>query len=159
MRKRKINPEYLRHITSSDVKDEELDALDFALTVKSFAEGYLAGIMAVSVRGDARGKVSLKLPVVSYLMRLLCEGAGSDEMIDLDISLGDEVKMTAGFEQLPSVDSVAHIVKVAQLAGFDVTRHGEALTFAARVHLTSIMQIYAVSGDEFKSILITTFKM
>ena len=41
MRKRKINPQYLRRITSQDVKDESIDTLEFADSLKRFADEYL----------------------------------------------------------------------------------------------------------------------
>ena len=58
MRKRKINPQYLRRITSQDVKDESIDTLEFADSLKRFADEYLGGIMSISIEGVARGSVS-----------------------------------------------------------------------------------------------------
>ena len=159
MRKRKINPQYLRRITSQDVKDESIDTLEFADSLKRFADEYLAGIMSISIDGVARGSVTLKLPVASYLIRLLCECGDSDEFIEARISLGDELTLSVSYKNPCPSEDVAQIVKVAKLAGFEVKRYGNLLFFSADVSITSIMQIYAVSAEEFFEMLVITHKM
>lgn len=159
MRKRKINPQYLRRITSQDVKDESIDTLEFADSLKRFADEYLGGIMSITIDGVARGSVSLKLPVASYLIRLLCECGDSDEFIEARISLGDELTLSVNYKNPCPSEDVAQIVKVARLAGFEVKRNGNALFFSADISITSIMQIYAVSAEEFFDMLVITHKM
>ena len=159
MRKRKINPQYLRHITSQDVKDEAIDAIDLADSIKRFADDYLCGIMTLSVSGVSRGHVNLKLPVVTYLIRLLCECGDSDEMIEADITLGDDFTLSVSYVSKCPADDVAHIVKVARLAGFTVSRVDNTLIFKSDVKASSIMQIYATSNEDFYNLLVTTNKM
>lgn len=158
MQKRKINPEYLRHITASDVKNEAIDALDFALSIKRFAEEYLEGIVTVSVTGQSEGTLSLKLPVVSYLVRLMSEGT-DDGTVTVDISLGEKIRLDAEFDPMPSVDDTVHIISVAKLAGFDVARDGDTLLFSADVKSSHVMKIYAVSSEDFADLLVLTYKM
>lgn len=159
MRKRKINPQYLRRITSQDVKDESIDTLEFADSLKRFADEYLGGIMSIGIDGVARGSVSLKLPVASYLIRLLCECGDSDEFIEARISLKDELTLSVSYKNQCPPEDVAEIVKVARLAGFEVKRDGNSLFFSADISITSIMQIYAVSAEEFFEMLVITHKM
>ena len=159
MKKRKINPTYLRAITASDVKDAPIDALDLAISIKEFAEEYLRGIMTVSIEGTSRGNANLKLPVATYLVRLLCETAADDAMVDVNILLGDEIVMKAHFEELKDVEDVAYMVRVAKLAGFEVTRDGKSFSFSCAVKSDSIMKVYAASMIDFKNMLVTTYKM
>ena len=159
VRKRKIDQTYLRQILSPEVRDEEIDALGFATTLSDFINEYLRGIAAAKITGAANGKVSLKLPVVSYLVRLLAEGVDDDGALDFKISLGEKMVIEARFTRLPNVDEAAHIVKVARLAGFNVKREAESLYFSVGIRATSIMQIYATSSEDFMHQLIITFKM
>lgn len=158
MKKRKINPEYLRHITSSDVKNEAIDALDFALSIKRFAEEYLDGIVTVNVEGQSEGTLSLKLPVVSYLVRLMSEGT-DDGTLMVKISLGEKIILNATFDPMPSTNDTVHIISVAKLAGFDVTRDGDTLLFSADIKAIHIMKIYAISSNDFADLLKLTYKM
>ena len=158
MKKRKINPEYLRHITSSDVKNKAIDALDFALSIKRFAEEYLDGIITVYVEGQSEGTLSLKLPVVSYLVRLMSEGT-DDGTLMVKISLGEKIILNATFDPMPSTNDTVHIISVAKLAGFDVTRDGDTLLFSADVKSSHVMKIYAVSSEDFADLLALTYKM
>lgn len=159
MRKRKINPQYLRHITSQDVKDEKIDSLDFALSIKRFADDYLRGIMQVVISGTPRGTVSIKLPVASYLIRLLAECADNDDLVELDITLGDKLTIRADYNSACKSEDVATVVKVAKLAGFEVARDGNSLFFSAKAVTSSVLQVYANSGEDFLNLLITTHKM
>ena len=159
MRKRKINPQYLRHITSQDVKDEAIDTFEFADSLKRFADEYLGGIMSISIDGLARGTVNLKLPVASYLIRLICECGDNEEFIEANINLGDKLTLSVSYKNQSPLEDIAQIVKVARLAGFEVEREGNILRFSASTSITSIMQIYAVSAEEFFNILVTTYKM
>ena len=158
MKKRKINPEYLRNITSSDVKNEAIDALDFALSIKRFAEEYLDGIVTVNVEGQSEGTLSLKLPVVSYLVRLMSEGT-DDGTLMVKISLGEKIILNATFDPMPSTNDTVHIISVAKLAGFDVTRDGDTLFFSADIKASHIMKIYAISSNVFADLLKLTYKM
>lgn len=159
MRKRKIDQAYLRSILSPEVRDDEIDALSFALTLKDFTDEYLKGIATCEVAGSANGKVSLKLSVVSYLVRLLAESADEGDTVRFSITLDENMLLAAHLRKLPDVAGTAHIVKVARLAGFDVERECESLYFKAKIRVSSIMQIYATSSEEFMHQLIITFKM
>lgn len=159
MKKRKINPQYLRHITSQDVKDDSIDTYEFIESLKRFADEYLGGIMSVSVDGAPRGYVNLKLPVASYLIRLICECGDSDEFIEVKITVGDELTLSVCYKNPCPAEDVAEIVKVARLAGFKVTRANNSIFFSADISITSIMQIYAISAEDFFNILVTTHKM
>ena len=159
MRKRKINPQYLRHITSQEIKDEAIDANDFAYSLDRFAREYLNGLVDFSIIGTSMGFVNLKLPVTSYLIRLIAECESGDEVINLDISLSDAFTMTATYKSPCMTEDVAHIVNIARLAGFEVSRDGNSLIFKACILTTSILQVYATSVEDFYSMLVTTFKM
>ena len=159
MRKRKINPQYLRQITSQQISETRIDALDFADSIKRFSEEYLAGIMQAYISGISRGYVKLNLPVASYLIRLLCEAATEDEVVALEIRLDEELTMTARYVKLAPAQEIAELIKVARLAGFEVSRFENSLTFKAQVYITSIMQIYATSGEEFLKMLVLTYDM
>ena len=159
MRKRKINPQYLKHIAAQNVKSEEIAAIDFARSVEAFADEYLGGIMELSVNGTSQGAVNLNLPVTSYLLRLICECGDFDEVIEATLSLDDDLILTVGYEKVPPTEDVAYIIRVAKLAGFTVDRRESTLIFKAKIRITSIMQIYAVSGEQFREILVRTFKM
>ncbi len=159
MRKRKINPEYLKRITATTVKDDRIDPLDFALSIKSFTDEYLRGIMSTTVTGNSVGDIYLKLPVVSYLLRLMCEGAGDDEPISLHINLDEDITLEARFVKLPDNEGSAEIISFAKYAGFKVARDNHTLILRAKVHTASIMKIYATSPDHFRDMLITTYNM
>ena len=159
MRKRKINPQYLKHITAQDVRNEEIAAIDFARSIKSFADEYLGGIIELDVTGSSSGTVNLNLPVTTYLVRLICECGDFDDVIDATLSIDDDLILTVKYGNSPPTEDVAYIVSVAKLAGFTVDRRGSVLVFKAKIRITSIMQIYATSGEEFREILIRTFKM
>ena len=81
VRKRKINPQYLKHITAQDVRSEEISALDIVKSITAFSEEYLGGIIELEVKGSSTGTVHLNLPVTSYLLRLICECGDFDEVI------------------------------------------------------------------------------
>ena len=159
MRKRKINPQYLRSITSQDVRDEEIAALDFAKALEEFASEYLGGIMDISIEGASSGSVRLNLPVSSYLIRLLCECGDSDDTVSAKIHLSDTLIISVDYKSKRPTDDVAHMVKVARLAGFEVSRTDTSLTFKADIKLTSIMQVYAVSTKNFRDMLVITYQM
>lgn len=158
MQKRKINTEYLRHITATYITDTRLDALDFALSIKSFAEEYLEGIMTVRIIGKAHGYLKLRFPVVSYLIRLLSECCDSGT-VDLSISLSDALLIESALDSSPTIEDASHIVKVARLAGFKVDRCENTFLFRAPIEFTEILRIYATSSDEFREMLVTTYKM
>ena len=115
--------------------------------------------MTVEVSGVSKGWVNLKLPVASYLIRLLCENAKDDEMIDIDITLNEDITMSARFETPCSTEDAAYAIKVAKLAGFNVSRDGNVLIFKAKVSADTIMQVYATSGEDFQHILSKVFEM
>ena len=116
LKKRKINPQYLRSITARDVEDSPIDALDFAISIKEFADEYLRGLMSARIEGTPRGDVHLKLPVVTYLIRILCEIAAENTMVDVRISMGERLILRADYEKLGDVEDVAYMVRVARLA-------------------------------------------
>lgn len=159
VRKRKINPQYLKHITAQDVRSEEISALDIVKSITSFSEEYLGGIIELEVKGSSTGTVHLNLPVTSYLLRLICECGDFDEVIEATLSVDDDLILTVNYEKTPPTEDVAHIVRVARLAGFTVDRRDNTLIFKAKIRITSIMQIYATSSEEFREILARTFKM
>lgn len=159
MRKRKINQQYLRHITSQQTNESEIDSFEFADSIRSFAEEYLYGIMTVSISGASMGYTKLNLPVASYLVRLLGELGEDDEEICLEISLSDELMMRASYRRLAPTEDVAYIIKVARLAGFEVSREGESLTFKSEVNITQVLRIYATSGEDFREMLVVTHNM
>lgn len=158
MRKRKINQDYLRRITSTEIKNEQIDALTFALSIKEFVDEYLEGLVTVEIVGDRRGNVNLNLPVASYLIRLIAMITDNDEVIELKISLDDQITIESQFHMLTDVPGVAHIVQVARLAGFSVDREGDTLLFTSKIHATQIIQIYAMSNEYFKNLLVATYK-
>ena len=159
MRKRKINPQYLKSILSQDVRDGEISALDFAISLKKFADDYLGGIIEFKVEGSSTGCVRLKLPVATYLIRLLCECGDYDDLIQATLSIGEDITLKVDYEKRCPTDDVAYIVKVAKLAGFRVERDGNSLIFKAEITLTSIMRIYAISTESFYDMLVLTYKM
>ena len=159
MRKRKINPQYLKRIVAQDVNDEKIAALDFAIILKRFADEYLKGIFELNINGTAAGTVSLKLPVASYLIRLLCECGDRDELIRASLSLSDEMTLSVSYVFACPTDDVAKIVKVAKLAGFSVERTVSTLIFKAPIKSESVMYIYAVSGSDFQDMLVYAYKM
>ena len=159
MRKRKINPQYLLNITSREIKSESIDSYDFASSIKKFAEEYLGGIMELNISGTSKGCVKLILPVTTYLVRLLCECGDGDELIEADISLKDELTMSVTYKGECPVSDVSEIVKVARLAGFKVERNENTLIFKTEVITSPIMQIYAMSNEDFYNLLVITYKM
>ena len=158
MKKRKINPEYLRNITSGETKNEAIDSLDFALSVKRFADEYLEGILSVSIAGQSEGTLSLKLPVVPYLIRLMSESS-DDGRVTVNILLGEMVTMHAQFDPMPSINDTVHMINVARLAGFEIIRDGNTLSFSAEAKSSHILKIYAVSSNDFADLLALTYKM
>lgn len=158
MKKRKINPEYLRHITSSDVKNEAIDSLDFAISLRRFAADHLEGLVNVSITGQSEGALSLKLPVVSYLIRLIAE-CPLDGTVDINISLGEKVRLDAHFDCMPDLGDTVHIINVAKLAGFEISRDGDTLTFTTEAKIRHVLKVYAVSGSDFMDLLVLTYKM
>ena len=126
--------------------------------IKRFAEEYLDGIVTVNVEGQSEGTLSLKLPVVSYLVRLMSEGT-DDGTVTVDISLSEKIRLDAEFDPMPSVDDTVHIINVAKLAGFDVARDGDTLLFSADIKVSHIMKIYAISSNDFADLLKLTYKM
>ena len=159
MRKRKINPQYLRHITSQEITPETIDVLSLTESIKRFTDEYLGGIINLRVSGEAQGSINLNLPVTTYLIRLLCECGDSDEMIDANIRLGEDFTLTVKYHSQCPTDDAAYIVNVARLAGFGVTRDANTLIFRAEIKTSSIMQIYATSNEDFYNMLIITYKM
>lgn len=159
MRKRKINPQHLRRIVAQDVNDEKIAALDFAISLKKFADEYLRGILELDINGTSPGTVNLKLPVASYLVRLLCECGDRDELIRASLELSDELTLLVNYSFSCPADDVARIVQVARLAGFRVERDGSVLIFKAPITAEPVMRIYAVSQSEFQSMLVYAYKM
>ena len=159
MRKRKINPQHLKRIVAQDINDETIAALDFAISLKKFADEYLKGILELDVIGTSSGTVNLKLPVASYLVRLLCECGDRDELIKASLELSDELTLLVNYSFSCPTDDVAHIVQVARLAGFRVERDGSTLIFKAPIKAEAIMRIYAVSSSEFHDMLVYAYKM
>ena len=158
MKKRKINPEYLRHITSSDVKNEAIDSLDFAISLRRFATDHLDGLVSVSITGQNEGALSLKLPVVSYLIRLIAE-CPPEGTVDINIALGEKIRLDVRFDCMPGLDDTVHIINVAKLAGFEVSRDTDTLTFTAEAKISHVLKVYATSGSDFMDLLVLTYKM
>lgn len=136
-----------------------MDAQEFANSITKFAKEYLSGIVEARVIGSSIGNVRLMLPVVSYLIRLLSECGGEDELIEIDIELSDALVMSVHSESLRTAQTAAEIIKVARLAGFTAQRSENALVFKTQIVPSSIMQIYATSIEEFYNLLVTTYKM
>ena len=158
MKKRRINKEYLRRITSRDIKNSNLTAIELANTVQSFAHGYLTGMMKVDITGTSLGEVALNMPVFSYLIRLICEEA-TDEPATCSIALSDKLVMRVGYPAIDDDEMTAYLVQVARLVGFKVDREGDTLIFSTDIRITSIMHVYATSSDELMDLLITTYNM
>ena len=159
MIKRKINPEYLRRITASNVNDDKIYAQDFQDTVSRFAKEYLAGVMTLKISGSSNGTVKLKLPVVSYLVRLLCEEA-EDEPVKCEITLEtDKLTLRTTYPAIWDNKKTAYLISIGKLAGFDVKRDSDILFFSTSITVSSIVQIYALSRDEFMDALVTTYNM
>ena len=159
MRKRKINPQHLRRIVAQDVNDEKIAALDFAISLKRFSDDYLKGIFELGINGNAAGTVTLKLPVASYLIRLLCECGDRDEVIKATLALSDEITLCVNYSFACPTDDVAQIVKVAKLAGFSVSRTTNTLIFKAPITSEAVMRIYAVLCSDFQNMLVYAYKM
>ena len=159
MKKRKINPEYLRMITGMDVRESDIDAESLALTLREFANGYLGGLISLSIEGHAIGTVNLNLPVLSYFVRLLCEDA-EDEPVECSVTLGDDIiiKVT-NYPMIASIYSTAHLLDIAKFVGFKVQRIGNTLIFKAAVRTSTVMKVYANTIDELMHWLITTYNM
>ena len=99
MQKRKINKEYLHTILSSNVKDSKLDVITFADTLKRFADEYLKGLINLRISGYSGGYTELKIPVVSYFIRLLCEEA-EDEPVECEILLRDNLTIKTTYPKI-----------------------------------------------------------
>lgn len=158
MKKRRINRDYLNSILSIDVKNTKLTAEAVAITLREFAQEHLKGVLTVEVSGYSRGEVSLKLPVFSYLIRLLCEEV-EDEPVKCSVSLGEELVIETSYPKINDMYKTSHLIKVAKLAGFKVDRVGDVLIFKAKADISAIMQVYATSYDELMRLLVTTYNM
>ena len=158
MQKRKINKEYLHTILSSNVKDSKLDVITFADTLKRFADEYLKGLINLRISGYSGGYTELKIPVVSYFIRLLCEEA-DDEPVECEILLGDNLTIKTTYPKIRDHEKTAFLIRVAKFAGFNVDRDVDLLIFTSDIRITSVMQIYAISSDELMYWLVTTHKM
>ena len=158
MIKRKIDPKYLRMILSPETPNKNLDALDFALSLKKFAEGLMRGTLEVEVIGNASGEVPLKMTVVSYLIRLLCEAADT-EPARCTVTLADTLEVKTEYPAIDDIERTAYLIDVAKLAGFKVTRKDDTLFFKVAISTSAIMKIYAVSSDEIMYWLVKTSQM
>ena len=158
MIKRKINKENLRRILASDVKNKELDALDLALTLKNFADGLMREALEVEIIGNANGHVNVKLPVLSYLVRLLCEAA-HDTPAQCTVTLADSLEIKTLYPDISNTVHTAYLIEVAKLAGFKVTREDDILYFTTDIVRSYVMKIYAVSSDEIMDWLVKVSQM
>jgi hypothetical protein len=158
MKKKPINPEYLRSITKSGIRDTKISVYDLAFTLREFADEYLAGIMNLTLTGRSFGYVNLRLPVFSYMMRLLCEEA-EDEPLECKVTIGDDFVMESTYPAINDLNLTRRLTYIAQYAGFNVKVCENKLVFTARIRISSIMQIYANSSNELMDWLFTTFKM
>ena len=158
IKRRKINKEYLRHLTSPEIKPGPIDVLEFARTIKEFADDTLRGIMSVTIEGTGQGTVNLNLHVTSYLIRMFCD-APDDDFVEVFFRFGDELVMEARFKTLDDLDRTGYIVNVAKYAGFSVTREGNTLFFSAKSRIYPTMKIYATNRDFFLELLKTTYYM
>lgn len=158
MKRRQINREYLIRITSPSVKDSPIDALELATSIELFAKEHLEGLMTVKIEGRSMGKLILKLPVVSYMIRLIAEAA-VDEAVETTIILDEDFTVRVDFPTVPSIKDTVHLINVAKLSGFEVRREGNVFFYSAPINVSPIMQVYAVSGDEIMDLLITTYNM
>lgn len=158
MKRRQINREYLIRITSPSVKDSPIDAFELAKSIEHFAKEHLEGILTVKIEGSSMGKLMLKLPVVSYMIRLIAEAA-VDEAVNVTIILDEEFTVKANFPTVPSLEDTIHLINVAKLSGFEVRREGNVFFYSTPITISPIMQVYAISGDEIMDLLITTYNM
>ena len=104
------------------------------------------------------GKLMLKLPVVSYMIRLIAEAA-VDEAVNVTIILDEEFTVKADFPTVPSLEDTIHLINVAKLSGFEVRREGNVFFYSTPITISPVMQVYAISGDEIMDLLITTYNM
>lgn len=134
-------------------------AIEFIKTLESFAKDSLSGILEVNADGYSHGNVHLKLPVVSYLMRLLYDAAEDDEIVVLNVHLGEKLVIESSFNDLSDHEHTALIVKIASYAGFDVSRNKNTLIFTAEILHAGALPIYAMHCDEFTNMLKEAFEM
>lgn len=159
MIKRKINPEYLRRILSGDIRSTRLYTDELAKALERFADGYLKGVMNLTVHGDpGRGYVNLNMSAFSYLIRLLCEDA-EDEPTDCTVNVGDKLTIITTHPAIKDHAKTAHLISVAKLVGFKVSRIGEVLTFTAPITPSFITKVYAMRFDDIYDMLVLTYKM
>lgn len=159
MKKRQIDKGYLRELLTSEATEGMISASVFVGTVKRFAEEYLGGAVLVTGNELTGGMVSLRLPAVTYLIRLFCEYAKEDEVINIDFTLCDKLIMKVSFKDLDESEPVSELIKVGRLACFDVSRDDSSLIFESEIFDNAPMKIYAISSDELMSMLILTYKM
>ena len=153
-----ISKEKLNRILASDVRDIDLDAHDMASTLSNFGSDYLNGLISVTTVGYANGKISIKLPVFSYLVRLLCEDA-TDETVKCTILLDDFLTIRTTYPSIHDHAKTALLIKIAKFAGFTVDRDGDILIFKTKIQTTDTMRIYANSSNEIMYMLVTLYEM
>ena len=158
MIKRKLNREQLRRILAPDVENERLDALEFAGTLRKFADGYLRGVMTVDVIGTANGYVNIKLPVLSYLIRLIAEVV-DDEPAHCTVRLSDRVEIETHYPKIADDSMTAYLIDVAKLTGFKVKRASDILYFSTDIITSPLMKIYATSQEKIMEYLVIVWEM
>ena len=156
--KPKINKENLRKMFDKNTQPTRLGAMLVSTTIKVFSDDYLRGVMNVDISGDSFGQVNVKLPVLSYLVRLLCEVA-TDKAVECSLIIDDNLTIRTTYPRIDDLDMTAHVIKVARLAGFRATRDGDILIFKTKIYPRVVLPIFATSSDDFMDMLIFTFNL
>lgn len=150
--KEPLNKERLRRILSGKVCPTKLGAMLVTTTVKMFSDDYLRGVMKVDVIGESAGEVNLKLPVLCYLLRLLCEVAENDP-IECKMIIKNDLIIRTTYPKIHDDDMASHVINIARLAGFSVKRDGDILVLKTKIRPRIVLPIFASRFDEFMDML------
>ena len=150
MRPRKISGRYLsERVPNLEPERKHIDANDFALGIEKFANDYLRGAMEVEICGKADGVANVSEAYTAYLVRSFLAYASIDEMLNLKITLGENLTISVSFRTLPNAEKLAQMTEIARMAGYRVSRDGSTLTFTAEIYSSKALQIYAISITDF----------
>lgn len=157
MRRRKINGRCLSDKLPARTSKSAVDAEEFSSALEKFADEYLRGAVEITVSGRSQGYASVSAEMTAYMLRTAMENTKDDEVLRIEISLGDNLTLKISYEYDPDSETVASVIGIARIAGFVAQRCENTITLTSCITDSSTIKIYAISKNEIANHLYEIF--
>ena len=158
MRRRKIDSRRISSRRPTVSIKESTSAVNFADSVKKFADEYLRGALEVERVGTSSAIINLSLRDAAYMLRLMVEYGGEESVLKTTVTIKENFVIDTEFPSgLPSIEELTLIAKAARSAGFFFEIRGNRVIVRAPLSMGSVSTVYANDDYRIVSLFLDVF--